>query len=126
ELAFKYDSETAELLGDWKEQGSPGDPVDTFADQWNNEVGRRIAEYMKANNLPETALDDLIIDALNNGDLIWDRDPLDPDPRIDPMDDPKTAPTWTEPTPSWEGAADDRDYSQSDSFSEDPLGLLDR
>src|SRR5688572_27393846 len=72
--AFDYGRDVATELGDLKEVLNPGPPNDTFKDQYNNEVGRRIAEYVRDNNLPESAIDELIMDALRNDDLIVNDD----------------------------------------------------
>lgn len=75
------------------------DERDGWKDQWNNEVGRRIAEYAKQHGLSESALDDLIIDALNNGELIE----FEEDGRINLNNPP--SPTWNTPSNSWSGSS---------------------
>ena len=69
--ASRWGSWIAEGLGDLKELVSTtNNPLDEWKDQFNNEVGRRIAEYVENNNLPTSAIDDLVIDALNNMSLL--------------------------------------------------------
>lgn len=124
--SWAYDSfdAFAEKVGDWKEDTpSIYETNDEFADQWNNEVGRRIAAYADANNLPKSALDHLIMDAFNAGHFIWDRAN---DTRIDLNGDPKTDPTWSAPTGGWQGSSLGRDYTMSDTFVEDPFGYLEK
>lgn len=94
----------AEKLGDFKEILPGGDSAaDVFKDQYNNEVGRRIAEFAQENNLGREAINDLIIDALNNGHLIISL--------LDPRIENNLAPVWDSPSGAWEGAAEPPDYT---------------
>ncbi|MEW8026281.1 MAG: calcium-binding protein [Candidatus Thiodiazotropha sp.] len=134
------DKEWAEKLGDYKENTPDTyDSADEWKDQYNNALGRKIAQWMEDNGYTENSInpdtgqnytpeeldkiqDDLVMDAVNTGDVIGDPtqdprmdgtngpvnskgiptdpttgDPNDPDTQ-EPLD-PKTEPTWTEPTP---------------------------
>ncbi|HEY5712622.1 MAG TPA: calcium-binding protein, partial [Allosphingosinicella sp.] len=80
------------------------DERDTFRDQWNNEVGRRIAEWAYQHQLPIEAIDRLVMDALQHGDLITDVN----DPRIPPpgrIVGPQGEMTFHpgDPNPTWNG-----------------------
>ncbi|KAB1085063.1 calcium-binding protein [Neorhizobium galegae] len=92
----------AEKLGDFKEI-IPSSPADTYKDQYNNEVGRRIAEYARENDLDREDIDDLIIDALNNGHLIISL--------LDPRIANELPPVWDAPSGMWEDAAAPPDYT---------------
>lgn len=121
-LADEFGSGFAEFMGDVNEFRPNNDPVSEFHDQWNNEVGRQIAEWAEQNNIDLTSqnLDDLLIDAYNNGDLITDRT----DPRIpsdleqNPVD---PAPSWNGPSSNWQGSSQGRsgDGSQGSGYNPD-------
>jgi Ca2+-binding RTX toxin-like protein len=115
---WEYGRTIATHVGNYKERNGYLDPDDSFRDQYNNEVGRRITEYAKAHNLDRSSLDDLIIDALVHNHLIVDEDS---DSRIGIQ----SMPTWTAPSEDWEGSSAGRDYTDLDELSEDPLGFLD-
>lgn len=119
-IAYEHTVSEARVLGDAREYNSaykgdfsPENPKastnfkDSYKDLWNNEVGRRIADYVKNNNLPESAINDLINDAYDNNELIRDgndtRIPdLDPGPGRTPHDyfDPEEVP-WRHPSPGY-------------------------
>src|SRR5690606_26638236 len=58
-------------------------PLDSFRDLYNNEVGRRIGDYARANGLERDAIEGLILDAFRNGHFVTSIE----DPRIDPAFD---------------------------------------
>lgn len=103
--------ESATDWGNAKEKWHPNNnPADLYKDQFNNEVGRRVADWMEANGYTtanytkpqlDKIMDDLIIDAINEGKLIIDLD----DPRIN-----TDLPDWDEPSENWEDASAGRDY----------------
>jgi hypothetical protein len=96
--------EKATDLGNLKEGISTiPDPLDQWKDQYNNEVRRRISEYVEDNNLPKDAIDDLVIDALNNGDLIVDQN-------SDPRALNQVPASWSGPSANWQGSSLGRDY----------------
>lgn len=96
----------ATVVGNLKELMSTAEErKDSNKDEYNNEVGRRIAEYADRHGLPEGAIDDLVIDALNHSELVVDEET---DPR---SQEPGSTPTWTGPSPDWRGASKGRDYS---------------
>lgn len=83
DITHKYGRTIAKLLGDFNEWmgdiGSIGQNKETqeynardrFKDQWNNEVGRRMAEWAEANGYDwNKVYDDLIMDAFKNKKLI--------------------------------------------------------
>lgn len=85
----------AEIVGNLKELPSdPGQQMDSLKDQYNNEVGRRIAEFIELNNLDPAMLDSLVIEALNSGELVSST----ADARITKQ--PPETPTWSGPE-SW-------------------------
>lgn len=91
ELYYDYGEIISKTLGEAKELLPGGDdPKDKYKDEYNNEVGRRIAEYAKEHNLPKSAIDDLMMDALKDGKLIVD-------PEADDRVSNQTPPDWTEP-----------------------------
>lgn len=103
EWSDTFGQTVAEELGNLKEMTSD-DPLHSIKDQYTNDVGRRIAEYVENNNLPASAIDDIIMDALNNGELIVDENT---DPRVANG----TQPSWNGPAPNWQGSSAGRDYS---------------
>jgi Ca2+-binding RTX toxin-like protein len=141
DIAFNWGQLGAELAGNWKE-ATPNeiDSRDEYRDQYGNEVGRRITEWLE-NWLEEEAnqsrtytdeqkqkfLDDLVMDAYDSEDLIWD---LNNDPRLDDFEEdpssyqnPANDVSWDEPSEEWQDSSQGRDYSMSDNFSENPIGL---
>ena len=53
----------------------PSDPdhyADSLKDQYNNEIGRQIAQWVKDHGYPPEAIDRAVIDAMRNGQLIVD------------------------------------------------------
>lgn len=90
----------ATAIGDAQEFRWGNRTKDSWADQWNNEVGRRIVEWADANGYENDhqAIQRLILDAARNNqlvttpvannlpDAIWSLDPI---------------PLWTAPSPSW-------------------------
>lgn len=118
--ARAYGPESAKSWGDWKEDNqTPEGYADQYRDLWNNEIGRRIAEWMESQGFTEEngfskekldkIMDDLVIDALKEGQLIVDKDN---DPRIS-TEDINPQPTWSEPSNNWDGAAHPRDYNNN-------------
>jgi hypothetical protein len=67
-IAYDYGETVAETLGNMKEWTS-NDPEDSARDQWNNKVGRQIADYGRDHGLTKNDLDHLTMDALKNGHL---------------------------------------------------------
>ena len=64
---------------------------DTLKDLFNNEVGRRITEFMEEYNIPTEARGSLVADAYENGELV-----LSPnDPRRN------ETPSWSGPSTDW-------------------------
>lgn len=130
-------TELAEVFGDFKEilDPTPDNARDSWKDQYNNEIGRRIAEWMEESGFTEEdyteeelnqILDDLIKDAVDNGDLIGDptqdsrtngtdtplnNENVPIDPNTGEVLDPKNSPTWTAPSNDWEGGSQPRDYN---------------
>jgi hypothetical protein len=115
ELTDDWDRATAENFGDlleftskWRELFDPTNlyELDTLKDQWNNEVGRRMAEWAERNGHDwDSIYDDLIMNALEKNakgesELITDPG----DERIDPAKNPNPNPTWTEPSQGWQGS----------------------
>jgi len=130
QIARKYGQNVANILGDFKENADlvGTDNLDDWKDQYNNEVGRRIAQWMEENDYTENDInpntsdnytpeeldaiaDDLLKDALDSGDIITDDTTNPSDPRLTgPKDangmpaDPITG-TSIDPSeaPSWDG-----------------------
>ena len=124
-IAYDHSSLGASVLGDLREGNTtsgyyrdynaglnpPDYRWDTYKDLYNNQVGREIAEYAKQHNLSRSALNDLVIDALNNGKFIITRN----DERIPPnfsgwpgdFDQGRIGmpPIWTGPSPAWQGSS---------------------
>lgn len=154
-IARKYGDLAAETIGDVKEGTSDHyEDLDEWRDQYNNEVGRDIAQWMNDNNYtegdinPDTGekyteeeldgvFDDLLRDAIDSGALIDDvhNDPrtnVPQDPATNaPLDqngnpvDPKEAPDWDGPShPDWKGSSTGRNDSIVDDFAENPLGYI--
>lgn len=120
-IAYDTTTQWARIVGNWKESTPfTYETADEWADQYNNEVGRRIADYAKANGLSKSDIDDLIMDAYQNGDLITDH--TLGNPAINLGVDPRTAPGWIAPQPGWQGSSLGKDYSAVDEFVEDPIG----
>ncbi|MBA3512303.1 calcium-binding protein [Sphingomonas sp.] len=87
-LALSGGDTVATLLGALKEMPGLFDPnSDINKDLYNNEVGRRIAEYIELNNLDPSAVEALVLDALDSGKLV-----------VDPNATPPTIPDWRGPT----------------------------
>ncbi|WP_298936857.1 calcium-binding protein [uncultured Ruegeria sp.] len=105
-FAFGYNRNWAENVAALKERFDNSSPADQFKDEYNNEVGRRIAEWAKDNGYAESDIDDLIIDAVDNGFLIVNEDT---DPRVTNQ----TPPNWTAPGSGWQNTAAARDYNHS-------------
>ena len=121
-----FGTKGATWLGNMKEIPS-SNPWDSYADQYNNEVGRRIAKHVKetlglSGAAADEAIDDMVIKALNDGHLITNPNPVydsqsnpNPDPRVvafDPeVDGSGTEPTWTDPGAGWQIASAGRDYT---------------
>lgn len=146
QIAFEYGRGTAELLGNLKEEATSLVGIqsrDEYKDQYNNELGRRVAEYLD-NWLAQEAqqgntytdaekeglLDDLILDVYNSGGMISNSLPETNDPRIKDFPEdgagfqtPENDVVWTAPTEDWQGKSAPRDYSQVDDFSENPIGF---
>jgi hypothetical protein len=97
QVTHNYGPLAATLFGNVKELTSD-DPLDSARDQYNNEVGRRMARWIELNGYDESAIDGLVLDALNNGELISNLN----DPRItgpQPQDPTWHGPSqWHEPT----------------------------
>lgn len=111
-----YGREDATWLGNTKELGSTG--PDSYKDQFNNEIGRRIAEWMEDNGYTPTSytaaqldeiMDALVLDALYEGELITDARTLDGNP-IDSRITNQDQPTWEEPSVAWESITPTRNY----------------
>jgi Ca2+-binding RTX toxin-like protein len=96
--------EAATNLGDYNErigELAGRSPNDSWKDQWNNEVGRRLNEWAENNGYDwYSAKGDLIMDAYNNNQLIIDEDT---DPRVDLSTSP--TPSWSGPSASWQGSS---------------------
>ncbi|MFI0459116.1 MAG: calcium-binding protein, partial [Candidatus Thiodiazotropha endolucinida] len=143
EILFNYDRTLAETLGNWKEDTPLTiDEADEYRDQYNNELGRKLAEYLNTwladedlqgrtytDAEKEGFLDDLVYDAYVSGDMIWD---LENDPRItidsfesDPSQyqTPAADVIWTDPTANWQESSANRNYSHVDDFNENPIGF---
>lgn len=100
QVTLKYGEPAARLTGYLKETLFPGEPLDSRRDEYNNEVGRRIAQWIELNGYDESVLDDLIMDALDSGKLVTNL----ADSRIasqPPQKSDWTGPSsWHEPTQS--------------------------
>ena len=76
-LAERYGTSIARFLGNVRESASTkNDPADSFKDQWNNAIGRAIAEHAKKTGADR---DRLVLDAYRDGQLIVDEHG---DPRV--------------------------------------------
>ncbi len=109
ELANLTSTRVAEVFGDINERLGGNSLEDSWIDQWNNEVGRRLEEWADNNNYDwDQVKDDLVMDAFNSGELITDKndpripDDLDQNP-VDPV------PGWTGPSDNWPGSSSGRD-----------------
>lgn len=94
QVAYNYGRPIAEGMGTVKEWPSD-DPADSWKDEWNNEVGRRIAEWARGNGYSENDIDRLILDAYRGGPGGSDLILSDSDPRIDLNKPP--VPNWNAP-----------------------------
>lgn len=130
QIARKYGQTVANILGDFKEDAdlTGTDSLDDWKDQYNNEVGRRIAQWMEENDYTENNInpdtlenytpeeldaiaDDLLKDALDSGDIITDNTRNPSDPRLTGPKDANGMPTdpvtgaSLDPSeaPSWDG-----------------------
>lgn len=76
ELTRSLGTTPAKVLGDLKEipnisdSGNNSVLDDEFKDQFNNEVGRRIAEFVVERNLHPSTINDLMKDAIDRGDIL--------------------------------------------------------
>lgn len=103
-------------LGNFKELPSD-DVLDSYRDQYNNEVGRRIADYVSDHYTganPSLEMQAMVIDALQNGDLITNINvnPLSGaiDPRVGNFNADHSnlaVPTWTAPSENIDDVRDD-------------------
>lgn len=77
--------------------------IDSWKDEWNNEIGEQVAEYVKLNYPPEEWSDGFrneLKKSIERGDLITDLS----DPRIPPDTDGDGYPD-PDPNPTWPGPA---------------------
>jgi hypothetical protein len=109
-LAHDHSAAEASILGwgrefnsYWFDKPRPPPARDTFKDLYNNQVGRKIADYVRNNNLSRDQIQELVLDALSTGKLIVTQQ----DKRIDPSfnGDPRNfslpvgdAAPWTAPS----------------------------
>lgn len=145
-ITLNNSSEVAEIVGDMKEDPTLflNDQIDTrdeYKDQYNNELGRRIGEWLKdylaseaqqgrfyTKDQQEQMLDDLILDADRTGDMIKNEN-IDPklnnfNPNSAQFQTPDGDVQWTQPSPLWQGSSLPRDYSRADEFNENPIGVV--
>lgn len=87
-IAYDRSAFEARQLGNWREYSDywssfigtgTQNTRDAYRDIYNNQVGVYIGEYAKANNLSRSQIETLMIDAYNNGHMIFSIN----DPRID-------------------------------------------
>ncbi|MEQ1712129.1 MAG: hypothetical protein ABL908_12095, partial [Hyphomicrobium sp.] len=95
-LAYDYSTNEARLLGNLRESlatgsyytGQGGDErADTYRDLYNNEIGRRIGEYAKENNLSRQDVERLVRDAVDSGKT------------LDSLNDARIPSMWDTPVP---------------------------
>lgn len=119
------------------------DSGDEYKDQYNNALGRNISLWLEdwvsdqqslgnvyTDIQIKAFLDDLVVDAYNSGDMIWDsrQDPATGDfydARIEKditVQEVINSVTWSAPTSNWQGSSLGKDYSFSDTFQENPIG----
>ncbi len=117
-LADNLGSGAAETLGNLREATSSSRPGgDTYQDQWDNSIGRQIKEWVEAEGIELTPqnLDDLLIDAYENGEFITDykTDPRVPDD-IEINKDQSPNPTYSGPSPDWRGSSKGRSNTEGE------------
>lgn len=90
-MALRNGRGSAEFWGGLKEFLSSGDALDSARDRYNNEVGRRMADWIQLNEYDESTIDRLMLDALRSVPprLVIDLN----DPRI--TSQPPAEPDWT-------------------------------
>lgn len=98
-IAYRTNRPFARFMGDLKEGAADLIPIDTMADswkdQWNNEVGRRIAGYARRHHLPASCIGPLVVDAYRQGELLN----TEKDPRVQLGQ--AIEPTWSMPSLDW-------------------------
>lgn len=120
-LAYSAGEDVTNILGLLKEVATndPSKANDTYKDLFNNEIGIQIGRYVYSHGFTgadaQEAIDDLIMDAYRNGDLI-----------VNPRTDPRVftvAPVWGGPSSDWQNASAGRDYSGTVSGEAILMGL---
>lgn len=100
EVYFELGPAAAEKFGNLKEIFSD-DPRDEWRDQWNNEVGRRMAKWAQDNGYGPEVLDRLILDAMNDPSNPIITDLNDPRIGIHDFDGDGYSETFVHPEPTW-------------------------
>jgi len=104
----------SEFLGDFKERGVHEDQLkDSWGDQWNNEVGRRISYWIIENDLQtaDNIIGKLVIDAFMSGKLYDNQ-------RKTALDDATLStdpdPDWSRPSLNWQNEQYVLEYKDPD------------
>ena len=99
-LTYEVGAAMAKAMGDVKEMGGSLTNVvntqrDSWKDQWNNAVGRRIGEFVESHKIKKEDIGDIVLDALRTGQLVVQVQ----DHRIVLSQDP--LPMWNGPSAEW-------------------------